>query len=687
MLLLLERDQFIKLFKFGEIKISVNRFIDGYDVEAGKTTIPIKLLDAKMPLFEQDHEVLILEIPKENVTIGTEISVKIRHIRKIFPLSEEASKYLIGRMHPSIVIQKPVFESQVNEVKKNRDFDLRIKAWESLASIFQIDKTKVIDYSEEIIEGIKARISLTNKHKHKKYLHNLICFNRNPIYPQGNIEYLFKAGSVFVQMKDGTESDFEQGPYYKFLNNNISEFSKLDLGECISNVKRRVESKGLIDELSKQYPKIDALTVGVCFLYFRDILNKSNYNLVRIKDDIEILKIQKPIEIAIVLQMIGMFFNFDNLYGSLYELRPIPIFNKEVDPLMVEQNKNFKIYKQELENKSDQMKNELDRKEEMISNLNHKITNEYITLKDSQMQISLLINSVKELEPVLFDELKGKKSGILDFSFLKDFIQELKIRVKEPKQIIVAEKEGQNVLDENAEAISKTGTLEVHDVAAKIIYDQPTLKETPVAKEYSSDDHHDKVAESDEIEKGVLKEPATDSLQNRADLDDQKEKFGKLNSEADKSYKEVAIIGNPDETNFNKFSSELKPITSSESKSKPKKPKAETQSKKGSIGKLDKSSVNLTKDSHVSQTILFSESDTSYYNEDDLKGIVKIVKERRIFSEPKDEQTFIEAILGYSPKGANQDPLVNEVDELQKDLKLLQEVTDQLKSIILEVKK
>ena len=318
MLLILERENFIKLFKFGEIKISINRFIDGYDVENGKSNLPIELLDAKMPLFEQDHEVLILEIPKEYVTIATEISVKIKHIRKIFPLSEEANKYLIGRMHPRIVIQQPVFELQVNEVKKNREFRLRIKAWESLASIFQIDKGIVIEYSEEIMDGIKARMYPTSKSKHRRYFHHLICFNRNPIYPQGNVEYLFKAGSVFVQMKDGTESDFERGPYYKFLESNVAEFSKLNLGECISFIKGRIESKSLIEELSKQYPKIDALTVGICFLYFKDILNISNYDLENIKDDIEVLKKIKPIEIAIVLQMIGMLFNFDNLVPNNY---------------------------------------------------------------------------------------------------------------------------------------------------------------------------------------------------------------------------------------------------------------------------------------------------------------------------------------------------------------------------------
>ena len=121
MILILERDQFLKLFKFGEIKIPVSRFIDGFDVDNGRTEISVDLLDSKMPLFEQDHEVLILEIPKEHIFVSTDVSVKLSSVRKIYPLTEEANRYLIGRMHPKIVIQKPVFEQLVQEIKIKRD--------------------------------------------------------------------------------------------------------------------------------------------------------------------------------------------------------------------------------------------------------------------------------------------------------------------------------------------------------------------------------------------------------------------------------------------------------------------------------------------------------------------------------------------------------------------------------------
>ena len=43
--------------------------------------------------------------------------------------------------------------------------------------------------------------------------------------------------------------------------------------------------------------------------------------------------------------------------------------------------------------------------------------------------------------------------------------------------------------------------------------------------------------------------------------------------------------------------------------------------------------------------------------------------------------------MGYSPNGGPQHAILNEIEELQKDLKLSNEIADQLRAIILEIKK
>jgi hypothetical protein len=545
MLLILEREQFLKLFKFGEIKISINRFIDGFDIDGGKSNIPIELIEAQMPLFEQDHELLILEIAKDVITLKPDISIKISHVRRIYPLTEEASKYLVGRMHPSIVIQKPIFEKLVNEIKINRDFNLRVKAWEALAAVFSLDKSLVIDFSEEIKNGIKARLNLS-PNKNKNFLHCLLCFNRNPIYPQGYIEYLFKAATVFVEMKGGTEIDFERGPLYKYLESNISKFSKLSLEESISQLKECLESKALIDELDKQYTNLDALTVGIRFLYFKDILNKNNFDLKIIKNEIDILNRQKPKEVAVVLQMIGMLFNFDNLYSSLYELNSIPIFNQVIDPGVFEQNRILRKALQDEKTKLELLKNELDGNVKSIEGLNSKVSNEVTIIGDSQNNKN--INS--RLSEMPTSQELNKKTEIVASS-----------------------------------NITKKGKSNLST-------------ESPI----------------------ILKNSAK---------------------------------GTKTRNNPVKLINEISPSTIEE--------------KPGDLFNQPNSSIS---------------SDPLFFDHLKINKIVQIVKESNIINDQYHVEKFSEAILNYAEKGASRTNLLNEIEELKKDLRFSQEVENKLKQII-----
>lgn len=810
MLLILERDQFLKLFKFGEIKISINRFIDSYDVENGKSKIPLEILDNKMPLFEQDHEILILEIPKEKLVIGTDITVKVSSVNKIYPLTEEAERYLVGRMHPLIVIQRPVFENLVHAIKIKRDFNLRINAWNALSFIFKVDKELANDYIPEIEDGVRTRLGQISKNKRKQFLHNLICFNRNPIYPSGNIEYLYKVGSVFVQMKDGKESDFERGPYYKFLEVNSSKFSKLKLDECISIIKKSSESKLLLDELSKQYPKIDIFSVGVWFLYFKDVLNKNNSDLVKIKDDIENLKGKKlNEEVAIILLIIGMLFNFDNLYGSIYELNSIPIFSSNTEPGILEQNKNLKRYLQEEKAKFDQLKKEFDITEKLANDLKYKIRNDVNPTADSQKQIKSFIDSVLEFHPLFFDELKEKKPEIINKYLKKDDGKELKVDTTALQQTNMLVEEIKGVKTDSTEVLSITTFTEsevdtipidaidvpstsldnssddslnsnfqdekdaktditkvsivnepdssnvpyhaeltdkannekynselidipfkqeqkekqksaelttiteeselnemdlevVHTNVAKVlsnlnfkesegdsidaIFSQSTSLDNSFAEQLNSVFQDGKISESDVNEENVVNEPVSESSKNHTDSDTFTTKHEDDNSELAKTPYVQDFQEKEESLKIKQSTKGNRLLLSSKNKDNLNKGKIENQKSNDIKVKKAPTFANSTKGIFANLSLQFSEPDKLFYDEKDLKEIVRIAKEEQILSESKDEITFEEAIFNYLPKGAKQDPLLNEIEILQTDLRLSQEVADKLRSIITKIK-
>jgi hypothetical protein len=681
MLLILERDQFIKLFKFGEIKISVNRFIDGYEIENGKPNIPISLLDSKMPLFEQDHEILILEIPKETLIIGIDISVRVSHIKKIYPLTEEANKYLIGRMHPSIVIQKPIFEKLIIELKINRDLNLRLKAWDALSKIFKIDKRITDSYSNEIEDGIKTRLGVASNKHLNKYIYNLICYNRKPIYPQGNIEYLFKAGSVFVEMKGGTELQFEQGPYYKFLNNNVPKFSKRSLEDSITLLKGCNESKTLIEDLNKQYLEIDALTTGIWFLYFADVLNKNNFDLRKIEKDISILKTRNPKEVAVILQMIGMLFNFDNLYSSLYELNPISIFNKDVEPSINEQNKILKVRIKEVESKFDELKFELDRCNKIIEDLEFLVNKKDNTVNYSQKQIDLIIDLLREQYPDLYKNLKSQKSGVLNYSFIMNFLKELNICNNKPdKNLAIKETKGQNIEIETD--LTLNDKINIEDNSFKNVeIELPTIT-SPACEMNNSIKHFEELIQNEDFKINIDKNPDEDEAQVHYELDSQKEKNESIENEKG----ELLIMQVINEKDLNPdYKLKNKAV---EKEIKKQKKATEILQKKGT--KETKSEIisnSITLNQHLNYTENQSNK-SEFYDIFDLKNIILDTKEIKAFSDPNEEQTFEEAIMNYSTNHRVQvHLLINEIEILQTDLGLSEELVSQLKTIIINVKK
>ena len=90
---------------------------------------------------------------------------------------------------------------------------------------------------------------------------------------------------------------------------------------------------------------------------------------------------------------------------------------------------------------------------------------------------------------------------------------------------------------------------------------------------------------------------------------------------------------------------------------------------------------------------LFNQSDVSFfknnelYNNTELAEIVRIVKVKKILTNSKNERTFEEAILNYSPEGGCQNYLLNEVEILYKDLNLNPNIANKLKTIIISIKK
>ncbi len=422
MYIVLERDSFIKLYKFGELNVALERLIKSSELSSSEkpAVIAMNVLNSKVPYFEQDHEILILKISIERILLKEELSttilVKLSDVQKVFPISEEAARFLVGRFDPQIKIQRPIFEELFLELKKDRDWKLRVKGYEALKTIYKIDESLLHLVKEEIDKGVKDRINRIKIKDDDKYLAQVIRFNRNPVFPNGSINYFFKAGFIYVELKGGAEEDFEVASLNKELHRE-EEIKKLNLLDAIEVFKKRDYGKILLQYFESKYETLDVLSITTFFLHFKDTLNKNNNDLRSINQQIHVLIESKPKEAAIVLYMVSMLFSFENLYSSIYSISNIQLFNNP-KPSVFEREK-------ELINALKQIQTEKETlivSNEHLKSVNEKLIAEMHDLNERLKKQSLTLRNQNQS---LFDRIDMNKDGIISIEEVSVFCQEL----------------------------------------------------------------------------------------------------------------------------------------------------------------------------------------------------------------------------------------------------------------------
>ena len=85
MIVAIERTKFTYLYKYNQIRVDINQLIDeSTDVLKGMLTNDlnrlIQLFNVAIPLFEQDHEIILLEIDKSKMNLQNGISISFDSI-------------------------------------------------------------------------------------------------------------------------------------------------------------------------------------------------------------------------------------------------------------------------------------------------------------------------------------------------------------------------------------------------------------------------------------------------------------------------------------------------------------------------------------------------------------------------------------------------------------------------------
>lgn len=356
MIVAIERNRFIYLYKYNQIRVDINQLIDQpidklVSMLQSNFNQALLLFNSAIPLFEQDHEVILLEVDKSKINFYDGIEFSFESILCIYPLTILGSKLLEGKISDDFIVEKPVFENIIESLKVLRSMNFRRSTSQKLLTHFKIDNIlneSIISFIEESVN--KILLDKKQPQKFNTFLDHLIAFNKTPSYiPDGNIEHISKVGAIAMKYLGKSEEVFTNGPFYKssskyksVINNKSHLDSYLDF-ISIDDSELKTSYEKMVELISKDYNNVDIFKVSYFFLAFKSYINKHDNNIEGISNEIdELIKNDKNTS-AFVLSLLGYTFSFENIYEGFYKLLNAPLLkstnNKKFAALAIAERK------------------------------------------------------------------------------------------------------------------------------------------------------------------------------------------------------------------------------------------------------------------------------------------------------------------------------------------------------------
>lgn len=575
MIVAIERTKFTYLYKYNQIRLDISQVIDKSVIDLKEMLQNdfnglIQLFNIALPLFEQDHEVILLSVDKNKITVQNGILISFDSIQCIYPITKTGSQLLEGKINIDFLVKPPVFENAIEAVRINRSMEYRETASRKLLSYFNLYTLLDNKFTTAIESSVKKNLlHKTKPQQFNTFLDHLISYNKTPSFiPDGNIENICKIGAIAIKYLGKPEEVFLNGPFYKSCLNYKNKINTKSYHNsymsflAIPDEGFKESYKKIVQTISNDFDSIDVFQVSYFFLAFRSYLNKNENKLLNLKLEIQELKKHDERVAAFVLALIGYTFSFEQLYDSIYIMNNVPL-------LMTSQ-------RHEQQDKARPIK------EEPLEDSLPKAKDIYTEGDNQPIEEQMSEKDTSGLKEVIYE---GEKP-VLKENELEEFIPENNTELVAQEEAVVVGKNGEQANTIDYKTHYKTRTKR-----------QPKEKLT-----------------NSKIETQVVNKPEDKSVQHN--------EIVKIDTTGD-------LFRQPNSTSI---------------------------------------------------------KDNNIYENNELSEIVRIVKEANIIAEKNHLKTFEEALMNYSPKGGRKDQLLKEIEILQRDLALSNEVTDKLKSIIIQLK-
>jgi hypothetical protein len=340
MIAAIERFVLNYLYKYDSISIDIERIIDISEDDLRNHLAKLsdtiqKEFDRILPIFEQDHEVILVEIDRNLVKIHGKVIITFKSILAVYPLTEIGRQLLNGKLNDDFKISLPKFDQVIEKIKIERSLKNRQNAAKRIFSVFEIKEFPNPYFVKEVKQVITSILSKDNSAK-KSFLYHLITYDKTPSFlPHGNAEFFAKVGLIALNSKGYDEQVFKNGPFYKAC---ITYKGILNTNTALSGLKKYFElpdevlkssHKKMVELISENHKGLEIFKIAYFFLALKSYLLKNDNNLVLIYNNIiEELEQDKTTALH-VLYLIAYTFSFEQLYEGLHILDRAPLLERK----------------------------------------------------------------------------------------------------------------------------------------------------------------------------------------------------------------------------------------------------------------------------------------------------------------------------------------------------------------------
>jgi hypothetical protein len=345
MIIAVERNLFNYIFKYNSILISIHQVIDISQEMLQKqidnpTELTIKEFDRILPVFEQDHEILLLEVDKNELEFDGNIRLSFKAISRIFPLTLKAKNILSGKLNSNLEVDTPIFEKIIKEVKVLRALRNRELLIDKLFNILFLNEKPQEKFSTDVQLIIKSL--LIGNSSSGSLLYHLLSYNYNPNeISSGNVEFFEKIGIITFSYIKGTSDGYTDSSFYKACEKNKKEINEGRYSDAYNKYFELLKSNNSDLNWSESHRKIDSIfnnegyvninyfKIAYYFLAIKTKLNKNDANLIELLEEIIEDVYYDGNSMTYVLYLIGYTFSFEQLYESIHILEKAPLLKNK----------------------------------------------------------------------------------------------------------------------------------------------------------------------------------------------------------------------------------------------------------------------------------------------------------------------------------------------------------------------